>query len=175
MSATERARRPTPAECGPYYAGYFPRVPDGDLAETLAAQGEEHARLFDGLAPERHDHRYAPGKWSVKELLGHLIDTEWVFAYRSLRFARGDVTPLAGMDQDVFVAGGRFGRRSLSSMVGEYRALRAATVALLSGLDGQALAAPGTASGMPFTVRSLFWFVAGHERHHVAVLRERYL
>lgn len=169
------ARRPAPEECGPYYASYFPLVPEGDIVATLRQQGEEHARFFGGLPLERHDHRYAPGKWSVKEVLGHLIDAEWVFSYRALRFARGDATPLPGMDQDVFVAGGRFAQRTMESLLLEFFHLRAATAAMAASFDQETLGRTGTASGAHFTVRSLLYFLAGHERHHVGVVRERYL
>lgn len=174
-STSPGARRPAGDECAPYYAGYFTLVPEGDVADTLRALGAEHRSFFAGLPPEKHDHRYGPDKWSVKEVLGHLIDAEWIFAYRGLRFARGDTTPLMGMDQDVFVAGGRFGRRSMESLLEEYTNLRAATTAMIASFDEEMLGRVGVASGNEFTVRSIAYFLAGHEIHHVGVVKERYL
>jgi len=174
-SSSARTRRPAGDECGPYYAGYFSLVPEGDIAATLLSQGKEHRNFFAGLPRDKHDHRYAPGKWSVKEILGHLMDAERIFAYRALRFARGDAAPLAGMDPDEFVVGGRFGSRSMENLLKEYTILRTATTSMVLGFDEEALGRTGVASGSNFTVLSILYFLVGHGIHHVGIVRERYL
>ncbi len=165
-------------EHAPYYGRYVARakeaVGDGDVVAHLAAQGERTAALLAGVPADREGFRYEPGKWSVREVVGHLSDTERVMAYRALRIARGDETPLPGFDQDVFMAHSGFDARTLADLTDEYAAVRRATLALLSHLDDAALARRGTASGNPVTVRALVGIIAGHELHHLAILRERY-
>jgi uncharacterized damage-inducible protein DinB len=131
-------------------------------------------RLLNDLPDARALHRYAPGKWSVKEVLGHLGDAERVYAYRMLRFARNDATPLPGFDEDRYVPAGQFDGRSMTSLVAEWQTIRRSTLALVDGLPTEALDRPGVASGWPFTVRTLVWLAAGHASHHLRILRERY-
>ena len=173
-NTTQKSARPAATEHIPYFAKYVSRVPDGPIAETLRAQMAETAALLAAVPADREEHRYAEGKWSVKEVVGHLSDAERVFAYRALRFSRGDETPLPGFDENTYVPAGGFGARTLRSVAEEYRAVREATIRLLEGLDDRAMSRGGTASGNPVTVRALFWIIAGHELHHVAILRERY-
>lgn len=170
-----RLPRPRPSEYAEYYRGYVDLVPDGDILETLAAQMEESRALLSTVSPERERHRYAPGKWSVREVVGHMWDTEWVFLYRALSMGRGDETSLPGMDQDVWTAGSGAHERALVDLVSGWAALRAAGIAMLRTLDEEAGARTGRASGNPFTVRSFPWIAAGHERHHMARLRADYL
>lgn len=166
--------RPAADEYLEYYGRYIALVPGDDALPVLArAQAETH-RLLAGLDEARALHRYAPGKWSVKEVLGHLADGERVFGYRALRFARADQTPLPGFDENTYVPAGKFGRRTLADMAAEFAAVRAATLALARSLDDEALLRRGTASDCPFSVRALVAIIAGHELHHVALLRERY-
>jgi uncharacterized damage-inducible protein DinB len=172
--STLLATPPAADEYGAYYARYVGLVPAGDLLRLLPAQLDDTAALLDRFGEARADHRYAPGKWSVREVVGHLADTERVFAYRALRIARGDATPLPGFDQDAYVEHGGSGGRSLAGLVRELRAVRQATVALLGGLDDAALARRGTASGQPLTPRAAAYMIAGHELHHAAILRELY-
>jgi hypothetical protein len=172
---TPTARRPEPGEYDPFYADYVGCVPDGDVLATLAEQRDEMLALLAGLSRDVLDHRYAAEKWSVCEVVGHLMDAERVFAYRALRFARADQTPLLGMDQEVFIAGVDFGRRPGESLGSEYGLVRSANLALFESFDETVLDRTGVASDCPFTVRSLLWVIAGHERHHLDVLRERYL
>lgn len=167
--------RPAATEFSPYYAKYIERVPDGDLLEALARQHEETAALVRAVPEARGDHRYAEGKWSIREVLGHVADTERVMAYRALRVARGDTTPLPGFDENLYVANAGFAARSLASLVDDLRIVRDASLALLRPLSEAELARGGTANGAPITARALAWIIAGHERHHVAILRERYL
>jgi len=166
---------PDAGEYAPFYAGYVARVPAGDILTILDAQLGDTLAVLAGFGEARGDHRYEPDKWSVKEIVGHLADTERIFNYRALRIARGDTTPLSGFDQDVFVAAGRFGARTLESLTRELELVRHSTVALFTGFDDTALARRGTANNVELTPRAAAHIIAGHERHHLAVLRERYL
>jgi uncharacterized damage-inducible protein DinB len=166
--------RPGAAEYSPYYGRYIDRVPEGDLLRTLEGQARETQSLLAGLSDAKALHRYAPDKWSIKEVIGHVADTERVFTYRALCFARADETPLPGFDEQAWAPAGRFDARSLKDLAAELGAVRRATIALLSGLDAEALARRGTADNKAITVRALAWIIAGHERHHVALLHERY-
>lgn len=167
--------RPDPSEYAAFYRRYVDGVPDGDILATLRRQGDETLGMFRDLDEPRALHRYAPGKWSLKELLGHVIDTERIFAYRAMRFARGDRTPLPGFEQDDYIGPGRFDARPTIDLAGEFDATRAATIALFSGLPAEAVARSGVASGNPMTVRAIAWIIAGHERHHVRIATEKYL
>lgn len=172
MSTIER---PAASEFAPFYAGYVDGVPDGDIVEILERQGRELATLLGGVTGDRGDYRYAPDKWSVKEVIGHVTDAERIFAYRALRIARGDATPLPGFDQDTYVQRAESGRRTLADLASECAAVRAATVALFRSMTGEQSRRAGTASNNPVTARALAYIAAGHERHHVRILRERYL
>ena len=166
------ARRPAPDEAARFYHGYIDLVPDGDVLATLDRQLDETAAL---VADTDGQHRYAPGKWTVNEVLLHVADTERVFAYRALRFARGDGTPLPGFHQDVFARSVDLSDRSVGELMADVRAARAATLSLARSFDASAWDRVGTASGHPMTTRAAIWTLAGHERHHRALLRERYL
>ncbi|MBA3891192.1 MAG: DinB family protein, partial [Gemmatimonadaceae bacterium] len=159
----------------PYYAGYVARVPDGDVVETLRSQVDATMALARSLAEEKGGHRYAPGKWSIREVLGHMADTERIMAYRALRVARGDATPLPGFDENLYVENARFDDRTLSSLADDLAIARQSTIALLAPLGDDELGRVGSANGAPITARALAWIIAGHERHHLAILRERYL
>ena len=168
------AERPGDGDVAAYYRRYVDAVPDGDLLGTLRAQGAETAALLRSHA-DAGDHAYAPGKWTVKEVVAHVIDTERIFGVRALRLGRGDATPLPGYDQDPYVAALDLSGRSLTDLTGEFERLRASTVDLLASIPHPALAHGGTVSGGPMSARGAGWIIAGHERHHVRVLRERYL
>lgn len=167
--------RPGTGEYAPFYAGYIAGVPDGDLIALLERQGEETAALLGALDDEKSLHRYAPGKWTIREVLGHVIDGERVFTYRALTFARGDAGPLPSFDENAWAATSNAGRRTMKQLLAEYRAVRAATIALFRSFGEEDVARSGVASRNPVTVRALAYIVAGHERHHVKILRERYL
>lgn len=169
-----KSARPAATEHAPYYGRYTALVPDGPITATLRAQAAETARLLASAPAAKEEHRYADGKWSVKEVVGHMIDAERVFAYRALRFARADATPLAGFDENIYVPAGAFGARTLKSLAEEFRVVRESTIQLLEGLPDEAMSRGGVASENPVTVRALAWIIAGHERHHVGILRERY-
>jgi hypothetical protein len=173
----EGARRSRPGrdESAEYYHGYIARVPDGDVLETLTRQREEFVARLRGIPEELGDRRYAEGKWSVKELIGHLVDTERVFGFRLVAFARGDRSPLPGMEPDDWVEEGGFGARTIADLADEFEALRRANLLLFASLDGEVLLRRGTASGFGFTTRALAWILAGHVMHHEEVLVEHYL
>jgi uncharacterized damage-inducible protein DinB len=167
--------RPDASEFLPYYGKYIDRVPDGDLLETLRTQLGETLALVRGLPEERGGHRYAPGKWSIREVLGHVIDAERIFAYRVLRIGRGDATPLASFDENAYAESSGADARTLADLAEELEHVRLGNIALLRGLGDEGLARQGTASGGTVSARALAWIIAGHELHHVALLRERYL
>lgn len=175
METLARAGRPGAGEFAEYYGRYVAKVPDGPIVETLARQLEQTMKLLAGVSEERSLHRYAPGKWSLREVVGHVIDTERVFSDRALHFARRQPLPLPGIEQDDFVREGRFDARPFADLLGELETVRHATLTLFGGLDDEAWAARGIASGCEFTVRAVAWIVAGHEMHHREVVRERYL
>ena len=166
--------RPAPDEYAPFYGRYIDLVPAGDIVEILTRQVDETVALLEGLSDAAAEHRYAPGKWSIKEVVGHVTDGERVFAYRTLRFGRGDAIALPGFDENQYVPAGRFDDRSLRSLLDELVAVRRATVALLGGLPAEAWLRRGEASGADVTVRALAYKTAGHELHHRALLEERY-
>lgn len=166
--------RPKPDEYPPGYQRYIDRVPDGDLLAHLERQMQETRALLAPLDPERARFRYEEGKWSVTEVVGHIADTERIFAYRALRFARGDATPLPGFDENAYVPVAGFDRRTLAEVLDEAGAVRVASVALLRGLDAPDFARRGVANDQTFSVRALAYAIAGHAAHHVHVLRERY-
>lgn len=167
--------RPAADEHAPYYARYIDLVPDTDLLDYLQRQLELAAAFLRGIPDELHEHRYAEGKWSIKEVIGHLADAERIFAYRALRFARADQTPLAGFDENTYVPAGNFDARDFGALVDEWVHVRLATLALLRGLDGDAPLRRGKANDQEISVRALAWVVAGHVDHHASILRERYL
>ncbi len=167
--------RPDAGEYAQFYAGYVAEMPDGDLLSALERQGEETFALLSALPEERGQHRYAPGKWSIKDIAGHLADAERIFAYRALRFARADGAPLAGFDENEYVRAADAESRPLVELARELHDVRRATVALFGGLSPDAAARRGTANGAEASVRALAWVIAGHERHHIRVLHERYL
>lgn len=168
-------RRPTTSEYDSFYETYVSKVGDGDVIEILRSTGARAIEIFRDIPADRFDFRYAEGKWSVREVIGHMIDAERVFSYRALCFARGDATPLPGMDQDVFMERAEFGERSPASLIDELTHLRAANVALFESFSEDALDRSGIASDAQVTVRALIYIIAGHMIHHLHVLQERYL
>jgi hypothetical protein len=171
---TRTAGRPEADEIPSHYAGYISRVPEQDPVLVCAEQIEETAGLLRGLSESEALYRYGRGKWSIKEVVGHLADVERIMAYRALRIARGDTTPLPSFDENAYVPIAKFDHRTLADLVGELRTTRAATLALLRTFDADAWRRRGTASGKPVSVRALGYMIPGHERHHVEVLRTRY-
>ncbi|MDH4043661.1 MAG: DinB family protein [Gemmatimonadota bacterium] len=170
-----RYARPSPREFSPFYAEYIASVPDGDVLDLLEAQQHEIVALLRPQSAAQWQSRYAPGKWSVSEVLGHLCDAERILSYRALRFARGDQTPLAGFEENDYVPPAQFDGRNPESLLVEHAAIRGSTLALFRHLPDDAPERIGSANGAEVSVRALLYIITGHERHHVRVLRERYL
>lgn len=170
-----RTLRPATDEYAPYYGKYVQRVPDGDIVAVLRDQIAGTAELLRNASAERADYAYAPGKWTLKEVVGHMIDVERVMSYRALRFSRNDTTDLPGFEENDFVANSNFAKRTLADLVDELEAVRTATVHLATHIDADAMTRRGTANSTSATVRGLLYVIAGHELHHVALIRERYL
>jgi len=165
---------PEEGEYAPFYGRYIDLVRGDDLRTVLGSQPERLREACADLSEPAALQRYAEGKWSVKEVVGHIADAERVFSYRALRIARGDTTPLARFDEDAFVAAAHFDRRSLGDLVDDFDAVRQQTLSLLAGLDTEAWTRIGTASDRPVSVRALYFLSAGHVRHHLDILAERY-
>ncbi len=174
MSAHRRIR-PSADEFNPFYAGYVAQVPDGDVVEALIGGAEIAAALLGDLDEATASHAYAAGKWTVKEVLLHCADAERIFAYRALRIARGDATPLPGFDENAYVPLSGAANRSIEDILDEFESVREATVTLFSGLPADAWTRRGTASNNAITVRALAWITAGHLLHHLGVIQDRYL
>lgn len=166
--------RPEPGEYAPYYDTYIALIEGTDLLGVLDKQSNRMTQLFAARDEAQADFRYAPGKWSAKEVLGHICDAERVFVYRILRIARGDQTPLAGFDENEYARISNAGRRPLGNVLEEYVAIRSATLALLRGLDEEAWVRRGTANNFPASVRALGYIAAGHDAHHRKILELKY-
>ena len=175
MPAVLRIDRPVEGEYAPYYGRYIEQVTHDDVLPLLETQNETTQQTLGRVDESRAMHRYAPGKWSVKEVVQHMCDVERVFAYRALRMARGDQTPLAAFEQDDYVASSAADRRTLADLVDEFAHLRAANLLMFRNLEPAAWERTGTASDNPFVVCAFPYILAGHERHHRRVLAERYL
>jgi hypothetical protein len=167
--------RPERTETAAYYFTYIDLVPDGDILELLDAQIDEITKLLGQVPRERIDYRYAPDKWSIREVVGHLIDTERLFVLRAFWFARGFDTPLPSFDQHVAVQHAGSAERPWESLVDEFLSLRRSTVLFFRHLPPDAWLRRGIASGNPFSVRALAYMGVGHVTHHANILRERYL
>ncbi|MFZ0947829.1 MAG: DinB family protein [Candidatus Sulfotelmatobacter sp.] len=166
--------RPQPDEYAPYYGRYISLVPGEDILGTLDQQRRQSMMLLSGRNENDGEFRYAPDKWSAKEVLGHICDAERVFAYRALRISRADATPLEGFEQDDYVRNGPFAHRPLTDLVEEFIAVRRATLSLLRNLDEAAWMRRGTANKNEVSVRGIAYIIAGHELHHRRILEEKY-
>jgi hypothetical protein len=172
--AASVVNRPEPNEYAPYYERYISLVPPTDILATLDSQRREMLLLLSGRDEADGDFRYAPEKWSAKEVLGHLCDTERIFAYRALRFSRGDSKPIEGFEQDDYVRNGPFAKRPLAELIEDYIAIRRATLTLFRNLDDVAWMRRGPANKNEVSVRALAYMTAGHELHHRKILEEKY-
>jgi uncharacterized damage-inducible protein DinB len=166
--------RPEPDEAAPFYHGYIAKVPEGHLVDQLTQQIRDVEQWLQNVSDQEALTRYAEGKWSVKEVLGHLCDVERIFTYRLLRIARGDATQLPGFDEKAYVPAGKFDQRPLSSLLAEFRTVRLSTIALIESLPGDAWSRWGEANESPITARALAYIIVGHVAHHLGVLRTRY-
>jgi uncharacterized damage-inducible protein DinB len=168
--------RPLPGEYGEHAEQDIARVAGDDAIQALLNQQRDFESLLASLDERRiAGLRYAPGKWTVKEVIGHMIDDERIFAYRMLCIGRGDTKALESFDENLYVAGANFEERSLASFIEEYRLVRASTIALLQPLTQEAWLRPGKVAGYTASVRGLAWHIAGHELHHIEILKSRYL
>jgi uncharacterized damage-inducible protein DinB len=166
--------RPEPGEYVPYYDRYISLVSGNDILGALDSQRRQTLILLSGHDDSDSNFRYAPGKWSAKEVLGHVCDTERVFAYRALRISRGDRTPIEGFEQDDYVRNGPFASRPLAELIEDYIAVRRATLTLFRNLDEVAWTRRGTANNNEVSVRAIAYTIAGHELHHRRILEEKY-
>jgi len=168
-------KRPQQGDYALYYEKYVALVPSGDFLEILHDQRRELIDLLTPLSEEQAEFRYAPGKWSIKEVIGHVTDAERIFAYRLLRIARGDQTPLASFEQDGYIKTGNFDDRRLSDLLQEFSAVRESTICLVRSLDNEAWLRRGVASQKEVSVLALAFIIAGHDRHHRIGLEKQYL
>lgn len=167
--------RPDATEYDAAYEHYVSLVPEDRIVPVLEAQPAELEAMFANVAEERGTFAYAEGKWTTKELLGHLIDGERIFAYRALRISRGDKTPIEGFEQDGYIENAFANERSFRDLLHEFSIVREANVMMFDHLKKDAWARTGAANDVEISVRALAWIMAGHVRHHAAILNERYL
>lgn len=171
---TAPSQPPPEGEYAPYYGEYIRALPAGDVVGLMQLQGEAFARLPAALLPGQETHAYAPGKWTVREVIAHLCHTERVFGYRAFRFAHGDLTPLPGFDETAYVAGSTAASRTLAHLVDELLHLRKANLCFFSSLEAPQWLRVGTANAYPASVRALAFVIVGHAAHHLHLLRDRY-
>lgn len=167
--------RPEKNEYNPYYETYVSLVPETEIVSVLDNQQAELLEIFREITEEKGSHAYAEGKWTIKELLGHLIDGERIFGYRALRISRSDATPIEGFEQDGYIENSNFRNTKLSDLLDELLYLRKANVIFFQNLSDDAWTKMGAASDSPVSVRALAYIMTGHIRHHIRILRERYL
>jgi hypothetical protein len=167
--------RPDPTEYVPYFGKYISLVEGDDIVAALNTQIDDTLAFLHGLSESQGDLRYAPGKWSIKEVIGHLIDTERIFAYRALRFARNDQSSLPGFDENSYVANSNYATRRLADLAEEFELVRKANIYLFRHLGGEDWDRRGKANDNEISVRALAYNIAGHELHHRGIIRERYL
>jgi hypothetical protein len=174
-SATLVIAAPDHSDYAPYWGRYISLVDGKDVIRALEQQGPETVAMLSGLTEQQGAYRYAPEKWSLKEVLGHITDSERVFAYRTLRIARNDPTPLPGFEQDDYVHAAMFGSRALPALLDEFAAVRQASLLLFRSLDADAWMRRGVADHKDVSVRALAYIIAGHELHHRKIIQEKYL
>lgn len=167
--------RPAKGDYAEYYQKYIDLVKGEDIYRTLVEQNMDSQNILNSFSESKGNYSYADGKWTVKEVVGHMMDVERIFAYRALCIARGEKQPLPGMDQNSYVAQGNFNKRQLFDLNYEYRLLRESNIILFGGFDKSVLQNRGTASGYEVTVLALMFMTAGHEKHHLNILMERYM
>jgi len=167
--------RPLPNEFNPHFKGYIELVPDGDLIDILKQQHEKTTNFFKSLSKEQSEYRYAEGKWNLKEVLGHLCDTERVMSYRLLVIARGDKTPLPSFDENAYNLNADFNHLELDQIISEFSSVRLSTLSQLSILSEHTFQNLGTVYNTPTTARAIAFIIAGHELHHLKIINERYL
>jgi len=167
--------RPEANEYGPFYRGYIDLVTESDICEAAETSARDMAALLAGIGEERWSHRYAPEKWSIKQLVGHVTDGERVFAYRTLCIARGETQSLPGFDETDYMRNSNFDRRPFAELVAELNLVRQASIAMLRGFDPAVWQNAGVANNQPITARGVAYAMVGHARHHMNILRQRYI
>ncbi len=167
--------KPIEGDYNAYYETYVSKAPNFEILEALSISKNEVISIFNDISEEKSGYAYAEGKWTIKELLSHMIDSERIFAYRALRVSRNDATPLPGFEQDDYVPQSNANNRRLEELLNEYELVRNSTLALFESFSDEMLQRRGTASNSPITVNALAYIISGHERHHIEVLKERYL
>jgi len=175
MTTSTMIQTPAATEYDRHYAAYIDPVAQEDVLRQLEAQAKTTSALLATIPESRAGFRYAPGKWSIRDVIGHIADSERIFAYRALRIARHDKTPLASFDENDYAAVAGFDRRTLADVGAELASVRAGTITLFHSMDAETLALTGTASGKPISVRALAFIILGHERHHLNVVKAKYL
>lgn len=168
-------KKPVEGEYVPYQLKYLDNVPDGDLIDVLRKNIDATASFLANLPEEKIDYRYADGKWSIKEVLQHLIDTERIMCYRALRFARKDSTPLPGFEENDYATNANTNERDFIDMIREFIAVRAASIYMLRSFNNEILTYSGISNNTSTTVNTLAYVIAGHEMHHIKIINERYL
>lgn len=167
--------KPQAGEFAPFYQGYIDRVPEGNIVQTLANNRQQTLDFLKSVPEDKWNHRYAAGKWSIRELFIHIMDAERIFAYRALRIARNDSTSLSGFDENAYVPESFVEGRLVESLLEEYGAVREASIQLYKNLHPDVWTRLGDANGAPVSVRALAYITAGHEMHHMSIIKERYL
>lgn len=166
--------RPAKGDYAEYYQPYIDEVKGDDIFRILIEQNLESQNVLNSFPESKGNYRYAEGKWTIKEVIGHMMDVERIFAYRALAIARGESKPLPGMDQDIYVKNGYFNKRQLFDLIYEYRLVRESNILLFGSFDSSVLQNRGNASGYDVTVLALMYMTAGHEKHHLNILSEKY-
>lgn len=167
--------RPNSVEYPHYYEAYIQLVPDGNMVSILEEDLAKTVALFKNIPESESDFRYAPEKWSIKEVLGHMVDTERILSVRLLRFARGDETPVPGFNENIYVKGADFSRLTIQTLLDEFISVRRSTLALIKNMPEEAWLRKGTANNIENTARAIAYSIAGHELHHCQIIRDRYI
>lgn len=167
--------RPAKTDYAEYYQKYIDLIEGDDIISILSSLNKETSDVLNSFSQNKGNYTYAQGKWTVKEVVGHMMDTDRIFAYRALAIARGEKQPLPSFDQDEYVRNGKFNLRELSDLTYEYRLLRESNILLFKGFDQSVYSNRGVAAGNEVTVLALMWMIAGHQKHHLKILREKYL
>lgn len=166
--------RPAKSDYAEYYQKYIDLIDGEDIIQILVKLNNEVSDVFNSFPQSKGDYSYDEGKWTVKEVIGHMMDTDRIFAYRALSIARGERHPLPSFDQDEYVRKGKFNLRNLADLTYEYRLIRESNILLFKGFDQSVYSNRGVAAGNEVTVLALMWMIAGHQKHHLKILKERY-
>jgi uncharacterized damage-inducible protein DinB len=167
--------RPTPNEYNPYFEGYINQVPEGNIISLMESQLDDTIRFLKEIPLEKHDYRYAENKWTVKEVLGHIIDCERIFSYRALRIARNDKTPLPGFEQDDYIKHANFSQLKFEDLIEQFFGLRKSTLLMFESFEEEYFTRIGVSNNHEISSRALAYIIVGHVTHHINIIKERYL